>query len=53
MDARKYDASGNVAPGQFTADQRQRLEALTAAVALLPNGTDVHDLITAADFIAG
>lgn len=53
MDARKYDAVSHVAPGQFTPSQRQRLEAFTAARALMPSGTDVYELIAVAEFIAG
>lgn len=53
MDARKWDAVQHVAPGQFTPAQRQRLEAVTAAVALLGKATPVDDLLAVADFIAG
>lgn len=53
MDSRHYDGVRRVAPGQFTAPQRQRLEAFTAAVGLL--GRDwqlVDDLIDVAAFVA-
>lgn len=53
MDARKYDALRTVAPGQFTAGQRQRLEAFTAAVGLLGKDREVGDLIDVAAYIEG
>lgn len=52
MDARKRDAEQHVAPGQFTPSQRQRLEAFTAAKALMP-AAHVDDLLRVARFIAG
>jgi len=48
MDARAYNGITVVSPGQFTTEQRQRLEAFTAAVGLLGK----EDLLDAADFIA-
>lgn len=51
MDARRYDGIKHVAPGQFTTDQRQRLEAFTAAVGLLGKDRDLRDLGAVAQFI--
>lgn len=51
MDARKYDAITHVSPGQFTTDQRQRLEAVTAAVGLLGKGQPLEVLLPVAQFI--
>lgn len=53
MDARHYDAIKHVAPGHFTAGQRRRLEAFTAAVGLLGKDRDLDELLNVADFIAG
>ena len=52
MDSRHYNGLQRVAPGQFTAPQRQRLEAFTAAVGLLGKDRLVDELVDAADFIA-
>lgn len=51
MDGRKYDAVKHVSPGQFDKDQRQRLEAVTAAVALRGDSS-VTEQLAMADFIA-
>lgn len=51
MDARRYNPLSAVAPGQFTTDQRQRLEAFTAAVGLLGKDREISDLLHAASFI--
>lgn len=50
MDARKYDAIRHVAPSHFDKDQRTRLEAVTAAIALKPN-IDVYDQLAVAKYI--
>lgn len=50
MDNRRYDAIHHVAPGQFDRDQRRRLEAFTAAKALIPNRT-TDEMIDVAQFI--
>jgi len=50
MDARKYDAIQYVAPGQFDTAQRRRLEAFTAARALIPNRT-TDEMLDVAQFI--
>lgn len=50
MDARKYDAIHHVAVGQFTKEQRQRLEAFTAATKLRRDAP-VSEQIDIASFI--
>ena len=51
MDARKYDPIKQVSATVFTAPQRQRLEAFTAASQLLPHRGTLEQLAVA-DFIA-
>jgi hypothetical protein len=53
MDARHYNGLQVVAAGQFTAPQRKRLEAFTAAVGLLGKERHLDDLLKVANYIAG
>lgn len=51
MDARRYNPITAVSAGQFTTEQRQRLEAYTAAVLLHSKDTEPYVLLDVAVFI--
>lgn len=53
MDGRYYDPIKRLSVAPFTSPQRQRLEALTAAVGLLGAGRPLVELLRAARYIAG